>query len=178
MSTPALPRPEPSEHEAYYGRYVGLVPDGDIVEILRAQWPETRALLEGVPSQLEEHCYAPGKWSVREVVGHLIDAERLFGYRALAMARGDAQALPPMDQEAWAAASNAHRRPLADLVGEWEAVRHAHIHFFGSLDAEAGARRGVASGYEFTVRSFPWIIAGHERYHRELLRRDYLGGGA
>jgi hypothetical protein len=171
-----LERPAPTEHAEYYGRYIDLVPDGDIVEALRDQLGETLALLQGVPEERETHRYAEGKWSIREVVGHLIDAERLFAFRALAMARSDGVDLPGMDQEEWARSSNAGERPLGDLAQEWAALRRANVHMFASMDSATGGRAGRASGYAFTVRSFPWIIAGHELWHRRLLERDYLVG--
>jgi hypothetical protein len=171
-----LERPAPTEHAEYYGRYIDLVPDGDIVEALRDQLGETLALLQGVPEERETHRYAEGKWSIREVVGHLIDTERLFAFRALAMARSDGVDLPGMDQDEWARSSNAGERPLGDLAQEWAALRRANVHMFASMDAATGGRTGRASGYAFTVRSFPWIIAGHELWHRRLLERDYLVG--
>jgi hypothetical protein len=171
-----LERPAPTEHAEYYGRYIGLVPDGDIVEALRDQLGETLALLQGVPEDRETHRYAEGKWSIREVVGHLIDTERLFAFRALAMARSDDVDLPGMDQDEWARSSNAGERPLGDLAQEWAALRRANVHMFASMDSTTGGRTGRASGYSFTVRSFPWIIAGHELWHRRLLERDYLAG--
>jgi hypothetical protein len=171
-----LERPAPTEHAEYYGRYIDLVPDGDIVEALRDQLGETLALLQGVPEERETHRYAEGKWSIREVVGHLIDTERLFAFRALAMARSDGVDLPGMDQDEWARWSNAGERPLGDLAQEWAALRRANVHMFASMDSTTGERTGRASGYAFTVRSFPWIIAGHELWHRRLLERDYLVG--
>ena len=173
----ALPRPTEGEHADYYGRYVATVPDGDILAILRDQLGDTVAMLERVPADRETYRYAEGKWSVREVIGHLIDTERLFAFRALAMARGDGVDLPAMDQDEWAGNSGADARPLKELCAEWIALRRANVHMFAAMDAATGERSGMASGYSFTVRSFPWIIAGHELWHRGLLERDYLGGG-
>jgi len=170
-----LPRPAPSEHAEYYGRYVALVPEGDILETLRDQLGETLALLQRVPADRETYRYDEGKWSLREVVGHLVDTERLFAYRALAMARSDGVDLPGMDQDEWATHSNADVRPLDDLGAEWAALRRANVHMFASMAAATGERSGVASGYTFTVRSFPWIIAGHELWHRRLIERHYVG---
>jgi hypothetical protein len=170
-----LPRPAPSEHAEYYGRYVALVPEGNILETLRDQLGETLALLQRVPADRETYRYDEGKWSLREVVGHLVDTERLFAYRALAMARSDGVDLPGMDQDEWAAHSNADVRPLDDLGAEWAALRRANVHMFASMAAATGERSGVASGYTFTVRSFPWIIAGHELWHRGLIERHYVG---
>ncbi|MDX1647942.1 MAG: DinB family protein [Longimicrobiales bacterium] len=172
-----LVRPDPSEHAEYYGRYVAQVPEGDILRTLRDQLPDTLALLEGHSEEKETWRYAEGKWNLREVVGHLVDTERMFCFRALAMARSDDVDLPAMDQDEWASKSNAGRRPLADLAHEWKAVRRSTVHLFASLDDEAAERRGVASGYGFSVRSFPWIIAGHELWHRKLIQERYLSNG-
>jgi hypothetical protein len=171
----ALPRPADSEYAEYYRRYVGLVPDGEIVLTLKEQLGETLALLEAVPEDRETYRYGEGKWSIREVVGHLMDTERLFAFRALAMAREDGVDLPGMDQDAWTLGSNAGERPLGDLLKEWTAIRRANVHFFATIAVATGERSGIASGFSFTVRSFPWIIAGHELWHRSLLVRDYLG---
>jgi uncharacterized damage-inducible protein DinB len=171
-------RPEAADYNQYYRGYVDLVPDGDIVETLGSQWAQTRALLDSVPADREEYRYAPGKWSLREVVGHLIDVERLFAFRSLWIARAAEDAQPGMDQDAWAALSNAGGRPLADLTNEWAGLRNTNLDLFGSFDDEAWMRTGVASGFEVRMRALPWIVAGHELYHRALLKRDYLEGGA
>ena len=146
----SLPRPDPSEYVDYYGLYVGLVPDGDIVLTLREQLGETGALLDGLTPEQETFRYAPGKWSMREVVGHLIDTERMFAFRALAMARADS-VLPGMDQDEWMQGSNAGDRDMADLLKEWISVRRSNVHMFATLPEGAGARVGQASGYDFTV---------------------------
>lgn len=168
-----LPRPEPGEHDVYYAKYVELVPDGDIVEILATQLGDTLALLQAVPLERESYRYAPDKWSIREVVGHLIDVERMFAFRAMNMARADDVNLPGMDPDVWTAHSNAGERTLDDLASEWGTLRRANVHMFATLAPGVGARTGVASGRKFTVRSFPWLIAGHELWHRALLARDY-----
>lgn len=174
----ALPRPETGEYNEYYARYIALVPDGDIVETLARQMKETHDLLRNVPPEQEEFRYAPGKWSLREVVGHLLDTERVFAFRALWFARGAGGELAGMDQEVWAKSSSAHSRSLGDLAWEWMGLRSANALMFASFDEEAGLRRGVASGYEVTVRALAWMIAGHELHHLGIIRRDYLGQGA
>lgn len=168
--------PDASEYPEFYLGYGELVPSGDLVETLGRQIDRTLALLQRVPAAGETHRYAEGKWSVREVVGHVIDAERLFTYRALHIARGDPAPLPGMDQEAWASASNAHERPLAKLADELEAVRRATLHLFGGLSPEVHDRRGIASGYEISIRCIGGIVAGHELHHRRVLKERYLPG--
>ena len=171
-----LTRPSPGEHADYFLRYVELVPDGDIVETLMHQLGETLGLLQEVTPELETYRYAPDKWSIREVVGHLIDVERVFAFRALAIARSDGVDLPSMEQDEWARRSNANERALDDLAQEWAAVRRANVHMFATLGAGTGTRRGKAGGNPLTVRALAWITAGHELWHRELLARDYLSG--
>lgn len=173
----ALSRPDRSEHADYYRLYIDLVPDGDILMTLREQLGDTLRLLQSVPAERETYRYAEGKWSIRGVVGHLIDAERVFAFRALAMAREDDIDLPGMEQDGWAANSEADRRALGELSEEWAALRRANVHMFASMDEETGRRTGRASGFDFSVRTFPWIIAGHELWHRQLLERDYGLGG-
>jgi len=170
-----LQRPRPGEYNDFYRGYVDLVPDGDILETLRDQLGTTLGLLQTVPTDRETYRYAPGKWSIREVVGHMIDVERVFAYRALAMARASDVDLPGMDQDEWVETSRANGRPLDDLCAEWAALRRANVHMFATLDEAAGVRRGRASGFDFTVRSFPWMIAGHELWHRGLIETNYLG---
>ena len=170
----SLQRPGSEDQHEYYTRYTDLVPDGDIVQTLRSQMEATLELLSSVPAEKETLRYAKGKWSLREVIGHLIDTERVFSFRALTMARQDAAQLPGMDQEEWGGRNNAHERSLADLTDEWTALRGANVHLFATFDTAVGSRTGVASGYAFAVRSFPWIIAGHELWHRQLIERDYL----
>lgn len=169
-----IPRPEASEHLPYYGKYVDRVPDGDLLDTLRAQLDETLALVRGLPEERGGHRYAPGKWSIREVLSHVIDAERIFAYRALRIGRGDATPLASFDENAYAAASNADARTLAELAEELAHVRLGNLALFRSLDDEALARRGTASGGEVSVRALAWIIAGHERHHVALLRERYL----
>lgn len=167
-------RPGPGEHHEYYSLYIDRVPDGDVLDTLERQVEETADLLSSVAPERETRRYAPGKWSIREVVGHIIDAERVFAYRALHFAREDGAPLPSMEQEPWAAASNAGQRDLVDLVSELRTTRRSHVLMFRGLGADAPLRRGVASGREFTVRSLPWIIAGHELHHADVLRERYL----
>ncbi|MGH2667933.1 MAG: DinB family protein [Gemmatimonadales bacterium] len=172
--TATIARPEATEYAPFYGTYVSKVPEGDLLEALEAQRRETQALLKAIPEAKALHRYAPGKWSVKEVVGHLADTERVFCYRALRFARGDQTPLAGFDEKAYVPAGGFDARPVADLAAELDAVRRATIALLGSLDAAALARRGTADGKEVSVRALAYIIAGHERHHFAILRERYL----
>ncbi|MFN2566633.1 MAG: DinB family protein [Gemmatimonadaceae bacterium] len=169
-----IARPQSTEYAPYYDRYISLVPDGDLVELLRNQIGETLALLRSIPEERASDRYAPGKWSVKEVVGHLADVERIMTYRMLRIARGDATPLPGFDENAYVPAANFEARTLASLAHELEAVRQATIAFVETLEPEAAARRGSANNLEISARALAYIIAGHERHHVGILRERYL----
>lgn len=160
-------------HVPFYGGYVEAVGDGDVLESMERQGREMVALLLAVPEDLETHRYEPGKWSLREVVGHLVDSERVFQYRAAHIVRQDPAPLPGMDQEAWATASNAHERSLGELAAELAAVRAGSLGLFAGLDQGAWDRVGTASDRQVSVRALAWIIAGHVEHHRRGLRERY-----
>jgi len=171
-------RPAPGEHHPYYATYIDRVDDGDILETLTRLESETATFLAAVPPERETRRYRQGAWSVREVVGHLIDSERLFGFRALHIARGDPAALPSMDQELWARSAAHNDRPLADLAEELRLLRRGHLRMIRGFPEAAWSRRGVASGRDFTVRALVWILAGHEIHHLRVLEERYgLGHG-
>ncbi len=174
MTTATIPRPDASEYAPFYGTYVGTVPEGDLLQLLEEQRRATQALLAGIPEPRALHRYAPGKWSIKEVVGHLLDSERVFCYRALRFARGDQTALSGFDENVYVPAGKFDARPLGELAAELDAVRRATIALFGSFDAAALARRGTANGKEVSVRALAYIVAGHERHHVAILRERYL----
>lgn len=171
-----IPRPDASEHLPYYSRYVDLVPDGDLLATLRAQLDETLALVRGLDEGHGGHRYAPGKWSIRDVLNHVIDTERIFAYRALRIARGDRTPIEGFDENEYAAAAHADARTLADLADELEHVRLGNLAMLRALDGQALARRGTANGAAVSVRALAWILAGHERHHVAILRERYLPG--
>jgi uncharacterized damage-inducible protein DinB len=174
MSATAPARPEANEYASYYGKYVSLVPDADVVETLTRQNEDTLALLGGVTEERAGFRYEPGKWSIKQIVGHLIDTERIFAYRALAIARGEQKPLPGMEQDEYMATTNFDARTLADLAEEFSHVRRANTLMLRGLSDEAWSRRGVASDNEVTVRAIAYIIAGHEAHHVQILRARYL----
>lgn len=167
-------RPGPDEYATYYAGYVRTVPDGPVIDFLRARRDAFADLLASVPADLETYRYAPGKWSLREVVGHVVDTERIFAYRALQFARGAADPLPGMDQDLFNAAAPFGDRPLASIAREFLTVRDATLSLVDSFTPDVADRRGVASGNPFTVRSLVWIIAGHEHHHAYILAERYL----
>ena len=175
MSAARLERPDPSEYASFYAGYIAAVPEGELLGLLERQLQETTGVLAAVPEARGDFAYAPGKWTLKEVLGHVVDAERVFSYRALRFARGDATPLAPFDENAWTPNSGARARTLTDLIAELRAVRGATLALLRSLPPGADLRRGTASGREISVRALAWIIAGHERHHFKLIRERYLG---
>lgn len=174
MSNPTIARPQADEHAEYYAKYVAKVPEGDLVALLKEQADDTANLLTGVSPEQADYAYAPGKWSIKQVVGHIIDAERVFAYRAMRFARNDETELPGFDENSYVDNANFAQRSLADLLEEFRHVRASTIHFVKNLDPQALTRRGKASNNPVSVRALLYIIAGHERHHTALLREKYL----
>lgn len=166
--------PDRTEAAEYYFTYIDQVPGGDICDVLHGQLADTDALLRNIADEESSYRYAPDKWSIREVVGHINDTERLFVFRALWFARGFDSALPSFDQHVAVSTGGAHERSWNGLIDEFRAVREATLAFFSTLPAEAWGRRGVASGNPFTVRALAFITAGHVTHHVTILRNRYL----
>ena len=167
-------RPAQGEFLPYYERYIALVPAGDVLSTLDAQMSDTQALLRGLPASTATYRYAPDKWSVNEVIGHVIDSERIFAARALRFARGDATPLPGFEQDDYVRNSKFDAYPLAELATELDSVRRATVFLFKHLEEPAWMRRGIANNAEVSVRALAYIIAGHELHHREILHTRYL----
>jgi hypothetical protein len=167
-------KPDASEYLPYYGRYIALVPDGDIVSTLKRQMRDSKSILSAIPPAVGCYRYAPDKWSVNEMLGHVIDAERIFSVRALRFARADASPLPGFEQDDYVRNAAFDSYPLAELTAELETVRRSTLFLFRHLGEEAWMRKGVASNAEVTVRALAYIIAGHELHHREILLSRYL----
>ena len=176
MSSPkfALVRPEPGEYPPFYETYVSKVQGGDVLAQLESQRLQTAQLFAASTERDGNFRYAPGKWSIKEVVGHLSDSERIFSYRALRIARGDQTPLPGFEQEDYIKNGNFAEQSLADLVQEYGLVRAATLALLRSFNADAWGRRGIASDKPVTVRALAFIIAGHELHHRELLKERYF----
>lgn len=173
-TTPTFARPAQGEYAAFYAGYVGRVPEGGLIEQMEAQVEEVSQLLRGLHDEAALARYAPGKWSIKEVAGHLADTERVMTYRAVRIARGDQTPLPGFDENAFVAGANFDERTLASLVAEWEAVRRASLALFRGLSPEAHGRTGNASGQPVTVRALAYITVGHVAHHLEILRTRYF----
>jgi DinB family protein len=173
-SATAITPPAAGEYAPYYSRYISLVAPGvDILDQLDRQREEVLARFRNVPESRGAHRYAPGKWSVRQVVCHLTDTERIMAYRALRIARGDATPLAGFDENAYAPESGADAVPLAGLVAEFADVRRASLALFRHLPADAWVRRGTASESPFSVRALAWVLVGHPIHHLGVLRERY-----
>jgi hypothetical protein len=171
-------RPAANEYAEYYHRYIQRVPDDDIRSILRVQLDDTLALLRPVSEDIAAFRYADDKWSIKQVVGHLIDVERIMTYRALRFARGDQTPLPGFDENAYAGTAGSDQRTLRSLLAELEVTRAATAAFFHNLPPETWTRVGTANNNPISVRALAYIIAGHELHHRELLQDRYLAVAA
>jgi len=169
-----IARPQAGEYAPYYDRYISLVQGEDILNALDQQRSQTMLLLCGRDEKDGDFRYAPGKWSAKEVLGHVCDSERVFAYRALRIARADATPLAGFEQDDYVRNGPFAQRPLADLVEEFIAVRRATLSLLRNLDEAAWMRRGVANKNEVTVRALAYIIAGHELHHRGILEEKYF----
>lgn len=166
--------PDRSEAAEYYFRYIDQVPAGDICDLLAAQGSETLALLRGLDDRASLQRYAPGKWSIRELVNHVNDTERLFVFRAFWFARGFDSPLPSFDQDVATAAAAADDRTWASHVEEFGAIRAASLAFFQTLPKAAWTRQGIASGNPFSVRALAYLAVGHVTHHTRILHERYL----
>ncbi len=171
-------RPLPGEYAAFYAGYVARVPDGDIIATLRTQVEDTCRLLESIGEAGAGYAYAADKWTVRDIVGHLCDSERIFAVRALRFARADAAPLPGFDEKLYVPAGEFAERTLASLIAELRAVRAATVTLLEGLPAAAWTRSGLANETHVSVRALAWITAGHERHHGAILEERYLSGAS
>lgn len=167
-------RPKPTEYAPYYERYVSLITGDDILEVLEQQRRDSILLLNCRSEEEGNFRYAPGKWSAKELWGHVCDAERIFAYRALRFSRGDQTPIESFEQDDYVPNAPFVRRPMSDLVEEFIAVRRASVSLFRMLDDAAWDLRGVASKNGVSVRGLAYIIAGHELHHRRILEQKYF----
>jgi uncharacterized damage-inducible protein DinB len=174
MSTAAIRKPETSEYAGSFGQYITLVTDSDIIAVLQDQLNSTRALLDTISEEKSNHRYAAGKWSIKELVGHVSDSERVFAYRVLRFSRNDPTELPGFDQDTFAGNANFANIALTDIVEEYASVRRSTLLLLRHLADDAWSRRGVANQIELTVRALAFAIAGHELHHVGILKSRYM----
>ncbi|MBC7897015.1 MAG: DinB family protein [Cytophagaceae bacterium] len=166
--------PDASEYAPYYHRYVSLVPAGQCLALMHEQVGQMEALLSSVTDAQGMHAYAPGKWTLKEVIGHVADAERVFGYRALHLARGDANPLPSYEQDLWSPNGAFNALSVASVLGQWKTARLSNIAVAEGLPEEAHVRSGTVSGNPCTVRALVHMLPGHVAYHIAHMRQHYL----
>ena len=176
MSQAARTKPAPTEHAPEFSKYVTLVDEGDIIQILEQQIEDSLSLLRTIPSDKANFRYATDKWSVKELLGHVIDSERIFSYRALRFARNDQTPVPGYEQNDYVRETDFDSRDLGDMTEEFATVRRATIQLFRPLNEEEWLRHGKANENAVSVRALAYIIAGHELHHMGVLRSRYLQG--
>ena len=169
-----MPKPEKTDYPSFYQGYIDKVPDVKLPDYLKVQGDNTKVLFSSLTAAQADASYAPGKWSLKEILGHLIDTERVFLYRALCIARGDQQPLPGMDQELYNAHANFAGRSVASFIEEYDAVRRSSILFFANLTEQDLKKTGTANNGHFTVNALMYILAGHELHHLGVIKDRYL----
>ena len=166
--------PNSDEYTPYYARYIQRVPEGDILTILGEQTSLLQRALDGLSDDNALYRFAPDAWSIKEVVGHLLDVERVFSYRACAIARNDPANLPNFEQDDYVREGRYDKRTLSDLLEEFAALRQANLLTFGHIDSDISTRRGIVVGGPFSVRALLYAMAGHVDWHLNDLQNDYF----
>ncbi len=169
-----ITRPLTTEFAEPYQRYIDRVPDGNIIEILQSNLETWKSLIENLSEEKLNYRYAEGKWSIKEIIVHILDGERIFSYRALRFARNDKTSLQGFDENAYTPESNASNRTKQSLLDELTAIRRSTIEMFKNFTPEMFMRTGVASGYSISVRALAYVIAGHELHHMNVIKERYL----
>jgi len=167
-------RPQSSEHPPYYDHYINLVKEDDIIKALKNQVIGAQAIISEIPEDKENYAYAEGKWTIKEVLGHIIDTERILGYRAIRFSRKDKTILPGFDENSFVANANFNKRTLYDLAHEFAIVRESNIASFKHFDEETLNQMGNANGKEVSVRAILFMIVGHAAHHLNIIKSKYL----
>jgi len=167
-------KPETSEYNPYYEKYISLIDEGEFMKALEQQPSELRSLLGDLPEEKGKYAYADGKWSIKEVLSHLIDGERIFGYRVLRISRGDETPIEGFEQDGYIENSHANERTFDDLLTELSFQREANLRMLKNLRDDGWKRRGTASENPVSVRALGFIMAGHIRHHMNILKAQYL----
>jgi hypothetical protein len=168
-----LQRPQENEYDPYYHRYISLVPEGSFLDLLNMQTHEMREFFGNFTEEGANYRYAPDKWSIKEILGHIIDSERVFAYRVLCIARGEQQSLPGFDQEAYAGDANYESIPMANVLQHYTALRVSTFFLLHQLSEDSWNRMGISNQKPISVRALAYIIVGHERHHRNVINERY-----
>lgn len=171
-----IQKPHPQDYPNFYASYIDLIKDDSVIKVLENQSTAFQAFVKNLQAEKEDYRYAEGKWSVKEVIGHVLEVERIMTYRALAISRADQQSLPGMDENSYMVHSNYADQRLADLAEEFLHLRKANIYLFKSFSQEMLDRKGIANGNPITVAALIYIVAGHLDHHVRILRDRYLVG--
>lgn len=167
-------RPETTEFAPYYNTYISLIDEGDVLSVLRKQPAKLSSIFADMPEEKGTHAYADGKWTMKEVLSHLIDGERIFSYRVLRISRGDVTPIEGFEQDGYIENSNANNRSFAELLEEFELQRRSNLLLLNNLDDPGSRRMGTASENPISVRALTYIMAGHVRHHISILEERYL----
>ena len=170
-----ISRPADNEHAPFYATYISKVPDGDLLNFMELQPDQFNGLINDLTEEQAIEPPAPGKWSVKQVLGHLCDTERIMGYRALRFARADKTEIEGFEQDDYVAAANSNARSATELLAELKSVRGATLSLLESLTTAESERSGMANGKSISVRALAYVIAGHAQHHLELLRKQLAG---
>ncbi len=170
-----MTRPQKDEYNLYYESYINKVSDDDVIRFLHDQLKRLIYLFSSVPEEKENYSYAEDKWSIKEVLGHLTDSERVFAYRVLSISRGEKKSLPGFEQNDYVKNANFNNWQLHDLINEFKLQRESNILLFKNLKNEVLKNRGIASEHPVTVRAILFIIAGHTEHHLDIIKTKYLG---
>jgi hypothetical protein len=171
-----MARPQANDYPAFYETYISLVPEPNLLQALQASVHEMRQDLSMIGLEKSDYAYAPGKWTVKQLLQHAIDTERIFGYRALCIARGEKQSLPGFDENAYAELADVSRRHIKDIKEEFLMIRHSSIHLFNGMDDLTLGRSGISNGKPISVLSIGYAIVGHWRHHAQILQTRYGTG--
>jgi uncharacterized damage-inducible protein DinB len=169
-----IKRPQDGEFPPFAAGYVKLVGDEPILDILERQQQSTYGFFGGLPAEMADYAYADDKWTIRQVLGHMADTERVFAYRALVFSR-ESRELPGFDQDLYMQHANFGKRSLVDLAQEFKVIRESSLYLLRSVTDEQSLQKGIASGYPVSVRGLAYLIAGHELHHLKILKERYLG---
>lgn len=167
-------RPAKTDYAEYYQKYIDLIESEDIIQVLSSLNEEASDIFNSFPQSKGDYAYAKDKWTVKEVVGHMMDTDRIFAYRAMAIARGEKQPLPSFDQDEYVRNGKFNLRELSDLTYEYRLLRESNLLLFKGLNHSVYSKRGIAAGNEVTVLALMWMIAGHQKHHLKILKEKYL----